>query len=149
MDLDQISQILPNGFHDAQLCKLVLDYERREALIKLDVWIGEASSDSQEDRDAYRAGELCLLGLVYAVLEPPTSEPSAGDEPALWIDGGQYTDGVKVQRPDVTLPEGGFAYWFFVSNWNSFIHVAATDARFRWNDESFDAEKRNQSSGGP
>jgi hypothetical protein len=37
-----------------------------------------------------------------------------------------------VQRPGVTLPEGSFAYWFFVNNWNSFIHVAAMDAQFEW-----------------
>jgi hypothetical protein len=27
------------------------------------------------------------------------------------------------------LPEGAFTHWFFVNNWNAFIHVAAMDAQ--------------------
>jgi hypothetical protein len=134
MDLAQIAQILPNGFHDAQVRKIALDYEAHEGVIDLDIWIGDPSANIQRDRDAYRRSELWLRGLVYAILEAPGPGSSIGGGEKLWIDGGQYAAGVEVQRPGVPLPTGAFAYWFYVHNWNSFMHFAAMDGQFRWKD---------------
>jgi hypothetical protein len=40
MTLDELAVSLPNGFHDAELKTLALDYERREARLVLDLWSG-------------------------------------------------------------------------------------------------------------
>jgi hypothetical protein len=128
--LTQLANRLPNGLHDMYIEKLVLDFERRIATFQVEVWVGDQSSDVEGEREAMRGGELILEGLLYCVLEPPDpSYPFAKPE-ALWsVD-------LCEPNPEMPLVKGltpnAFAGRFFVSQWNAFINVAATDAILRW-----------------
>lgn len=67
MTLEELADTLPNGFHDAQVSSLSIDYIKREARLLIDLWVSDSPSDSEELREAYRKGELKLSGLLYWV----------------------------------------------------------------------------------
>jgi len=87
-------------------------------------------------REAYTEAKLTITGLVYFILEPPDYDflkkyPSSLDSEGLWVDvgfGNNPSHCIKLPQP---LPEGAFYNWFFVNNWNSFIHIAAMDAMIK------------------
>ena len=69
MTFDDLAISLPNGFHDAELKSIMIDYTRREARLILDIWV--ADDVSMEEREAYRPAEVTLSGLLFWVSEPP------------------------------------------------------------------------------
>jgi hypothetical protein len=136
MTLEEISDSLPHGFHDAQIKKLNLDYVNREATFDLEIWIGTDSSRKREERDAYRAAQLTLSQLLFCVIEPPDPNYPYQERKPLWVDAGsspsnQISTSIRLPEP---LPEGAFIHWFFANNWNAFIHVAAKNARLEFLD---------------
>lgn len=131
MTLEEIEQSLPNGFHDAQIVSIALDYVRREAKFELEVLF---SDSEKEEAESYRAATLTLSRFLYCVIEAPDSKYPYQVGKALWVDTGSTYEATQlssVQLPDP--PEGAFAIWFFVNDWNSFIHVAAFDAEIELN----------------
>jgi hypothetical protein len=77
---------------------------------------------------------LKLSGLLYCAIEPPDANYSYGEARKLWVDTGALESASirpSVKLPE-RLPEGAFACWFFVHDWNSFIYVAAMEASLEW-----------------
>jgi hypothetical protein len=127
MTLDEIADTLPNGFHDAQIKSINIDYVRRVAILDMEILM----ADSIEDRtETYRAAQLILSRLLFLVIEAPDSKYPYQEERALWVDAGsEKSTETLAPRPRPTpLPDNAFTHWFFVNNWNAFIHVAAMDA---------------------
>ncbi len=120
MTLEEIEQSLPNGFHDSSIFGVRLDYVQRTAELDLEIWV--AGSDD-EDIEQYSRAILSISGLIYFVIEPPGPPNTSHDAPTL-VDGGSSELERTAQLPK-PLPAGAFTYWFFVSSWNSFIHIAA------------------------
>jgi len=137
MTLDDIENSLTNGFHDAFLQSVNIDYVNREATLILDVWIGDLDAENERLRERYRKGRLKLYQLVYFVVEAPDSNYSYNKPGALWIDSGSLESLKKPPSTQLTktIPEGTFEHWVFVRNWNSFIYMAAMDAQFDWIEE--------------
>lgn len=134
MTLDEVAASLPNGFHDAQIMSINIDYVNREAAFDLQIWIGDDSATKEEEREVYRAAQLTLSQLFFCVIEPPDPLYPYQEGKALWVDGGSSKStpiSTSIRLPE-RLPEGAFIYWFFVNNWNAFIHVAAMDARLEF-----------------
>jgi hypothetical protein len=133
MTLEELADTLPNGFHDAQISSVSIDYVERQARLNIDLWVGVPSED-EELREAYREGELKLSGLLYWVIEPPDANYPYGKLEQLWVDAGSlesasFKPSVKLPEP---LPAGAFASWIFVQGWNSFMYLAAMDASLEW-----------------
>ena len=100
----------------------------REVTLDLEVWV---SDSVEEDSDLYRPAQLTLLRFLFCVIEAPDATYPYQEEKALWVDAGSEetspaSSATKLPGP---LPEGAFTHWFFVNDWNAFIHVAAMDAR--------------------
>lgn len=85
------------------------------------------------DRDMYSSAVLSMSGTLYFSIDPP-------DEDHLFAksSGGITVDGLS-EDPDhfplfeflkPKLPCGAFCCRLFVHDWNSFIHVVATEAAF-------------------
>jgi hypothetical protein len=131
VQLTEIEDSLSNGFHDAYLESIHVDYKSRRGLIKLRVCTGDPDAPSEKEREAYEEVSLELLGLLYFVIEPPDPRAKYAETGELSIDGGPFKPGVDPPMPVPVeqLPSDAFAYWFFVRDWNSFIHVSARDAR--------------------
>lgn len=139
MQLGEIEYSLPNGFHDADLEGIEVDYTARKALMKMQLHVGDSNGATKEEREAYKRAELELSDVLYFVIDAPDPKYRYSEKGALWLDAGD----ARVARgtvqaapappvPVERLPDGASAYWFFVGNWNSFIHVAAMSAALRW-----------------
>jgi hypothetical protein len=126
MTLEELSQSLPNGFHDAELMSFSVNLALRTAELDLELWVPEGETDELE---SYRRGRVYLSGLECLAIEPPHQNYPFSDPGPVSIDDGPGDP----QRSGVTLPKtAGPHHWFFVSDWNAFILVAARDARLEW-----------------
>lgn len=133
MKLSDISRSLPNGFHDAELLSVTLDFQQGHAQLLLRVWIGDLRSMDEASREHYRVGELILKGLGYWLPEPvqPTVFPLKHG--ALWIDIGELS--ALDQPPSMVLPDVGTTHtghWIYINETNSFIYFSTVEAEIRW-----------------
>jgi hypothetical protein len=129
--LDEISASIPNGFHDAQLLKLVLDYTKREVQLTLDVWIAE--SLEPEEKEAYRLALLTLYGLHFWVCEAPEEgdpNPSPNGASIDICSMDRIMDANQRKLPSV--PPGVFVNWIYVNDWNTYMFVGAETASLTW-----------------
>jgi len=113
---------------------VTINFASNSAELGLELWVGDLHAEAEEEVEVYRRAKLCLADLVYFVIDPPGpgyAPPLGG---MLWIDAGDATDesNPRAPRPLSELPNGTFAYWFWVGPWNSFIHVAAKGASLEW-----------------
>jgi hypothetical protein len=127
MTLEEVEQTLPNGFHDSKIIGLRLDYVQRTAEIDLEICVSGPDDAAIEE---YRSCTLLISELIYFVIEPPDTPYAADSEPWL-VDGGSTELEQSAYPLPNPLPAGAFTYWFFVSNWNSFIHVGAMRAELK------------------
>jgi hypothetical protein len=127
MTLDEIADTLPNGFHDARINSLSVNYVKRELTFDLEIWV---SDSLQDDSELYRSAELKLFQFLFLVIEPPDPRYDYHEEKPLWVDGGSAEPTLRSAARELPalLPEGAFTYSFFVHDWNTFIHLAARDA---------------------
>jgi hypothetical protein len=130
MTLKEIEADLPNGLHDAQIKRIEIDYEKRTAKFSLLLWTGDLSSEDESLRETYEEGELIIKDFIYCIIEPPDPTYPHSSASPITISAGSTTEQTINPQPKVRLesPEGAFAYWFFVREWNSFIHIAGMDA---------------------
>lgn len=133
MTLIDIEESLPNGLHDAKVRRVEIDYENRTVRFSLLLWTGDLSSDDEATRERYEKGEITISDFIYCVIEPPDSTYPFLNASSITIGAGSAKeDPIKTETPlPQELPEGAFAYWFFVHEWNSFIHIAAMDASMK------------------
>ncbi len=140
MTFEELSNSLPNGLHDAELERLEIDYAQRLLTISAEIWVG-SMNDPPTTREAYRKAKITLSGLCFCVIESPDPAypyqqvaPTVDDFAPLKLDAEQ------VARSSVTIPKtllaslppGAFVHSLFVSDWNSFVHFAASDAQLEW-----------------
>ena len=129
MTLEELADTLPNGFHDAEVQTLALDFPRRLALFEMRVWVGSMDSAAGGERERYRSARITLAGLAYCAIDPPDPRYPYPDGQPVNVD----LSAEVANYPLVTnsAPDT-FASRFFVSGWNSFIHVAAASASLEW-----------------
>lgn len=124
MTLEEIDQSLPNGFHDSTITGVRLNYVQRTAEIDMEL---SMSGPDDQDTEKYRPATLSIGELIYFVIEPPGVPNTKHAKPSL-VDGGSSEPEQCAYKLPKPLPAGAFTYWFFVNNWNAFIHVAALSA---------------------
>lgn len=134
MRLDELEDSLPNGFHDASIEGIVVDYVSQRATLQMKLLVSSPETETQSEREIYKRAELQLLGILYFVIEAPDPSYKYAEGKALTIDAGKTSEKSSPAPPIPLdqLPTGVSAYWFFVSDWNSFIHIAAMDAKLQW-----------------
>jgi len=141
MFLQDIENELPNGFHDSVLLGIQIDFLQKKALLRMNIWVGDSISEDESRREEYLLVDIQLKEVSYFIIEPPkriSNEP----EKELLVDGGSSYEKLNTSCPyhclESTGQDGG-AYWFYVHQWNSFIHLAARDAKILDLSESLDA----------
>jgi hypothetical protein len=134
MNLEQLEKSLPNGFHDAEVEFITVDYVSRKAVMKMQLSVGNPDAATSEEREVYKPVELHLSDVVYFVVEAPDPKYKYAEKKGLSVDAGRADEESAPASPVPIeqLPAGASAYWFFVNDWNSFIHVAAMDASLQW-----------------
>ncbi len=130
MNLAQLTDALPWGLHDAYLERLELDWSHARAALTLRLMMSER-------QDFERRARIDITGLVFCSVDAPEIAPERGYVPTP-KDGLRLSDGegAAPERAGVLppVPEGGFLHWFFVHDWNRFVHLCAREAALVWLD---------------
>ena len=139
MTLEELADTLPNGFHDSALQNLSVDYVRRTAQMEMSIKVGDSDGPA-EQRDDVRDARVEASGVLFFVVDPPDPRPgydfkSPGE---LWVVDGYETRSIpeftKLITRDMleSLPPEAFVHSFFISEWNSYLHIAARDCAMKW-----------------
>jgi hypothetical protein len=83
------------------------------------------------ERERHRRARLELFGLGYLIVEQPDPRYGPLTKSPVQLDACAADDDADRLR---RVPEGGFAGRFFITDWNSFIHFSALEARLTWLD---------------
>jgi hypothetical protein len=73
MSLEEIDESLPNGFHDAELVGLEIDYVHQFAVFKTNVLLG-LPDEPVEISDRHRLRTLRFSGVSFIVVDPPAAD---------------------------------------------------------------------------
>lgn len=129
MTFEELDALYPNGFVDAYLEKLSLDYQNRTAELRI-ILRGNPPDSPRE----YGRAVLSLRRFYYFVIEPPDDEHLSYPVRPIQMDGfpedPSHFPLFEYAKPG--LSAGAFCCRLYVHDWNSFIHVAARDAEFSW-----------------
>jgi hypothetical protein len=134
MTLDELDHILPNGFHDAKLFSIELNYAEGRAKLRLNLLVGWPE-DPHPEREAYQEAILTVTGLCFCSIDPPQSDsPFLPDGQPTWLSGDPAKSDYFQSLPDLIQksPSDTWCYRFFMGNWNAFIYIAARDAEITW-----------------
>jgi hypothetical protein len=119
------------SFHDSEIEGLSVDFGARKAQMTLLIPIGVEGR-----KLVFRRGVLQFSELhSFSAENPKTLLGVESDR--LWVTwDGALPDPGLATAPEVPkgLPATAFCHAFFISSTNSFIVVAAEEARFAWND---------------
>lgn len=132
MTFEHLDRQLPNGFHDARLRRVDINYGDRTARLHMSFWVGDLDGPNRED---YKDGTLNVDGLCYYAIEAPDpTYPFMRTGSPINVAG--YPEDLE-KFPALNgllsvLPKGVTCYRFFVHDWNSFIHIAARDVQLSW-----------------
>jgi len=127
MDLRLIEESLPNGFHDAYLSGLNLDFIRHHIELSLSVLVG---NDDQPVSERYRQCRLTLRDYSVLVLESAVAYREIKPSEGLQIDQTQLKeeDFEFFRQAGYNIREGDSWLALFVYDWNSRIVISARDA---------------------
>jgi hypothetical protein len=142
VELDNTS---PNGFHDSALTSFEVDYTCRSLRAKVSLKVG-LPDDPHEARNDGRDAIIEITGLIFLIVDPPDSKLAGGE---IWIGDGYETESIPQFTRHLNellkaMPEGAFAHSFFVSDRNSYIHVAGVDWSVKWIGEQYSVSGRRK-----
>ena len=72
MTLENLEEKLPNGFHDAEIFSVELDYVAGIAKFRMSLLVGWPG-DPEPERQAYQEATLVVSGLCFCSIDPPSS----------------------------------------------------------------------------
>jgi hypothetical protein len=121
------------SFHDSTINKIGIDLVTRE--VKLSCVIDVGNPEDKDSASEQSHGVLTLTGLLYIAVEPPCSDYRY-EEDGLDISYDGPVEDTTFKSPIPNLPEPmpdkAFTHCFYISNWNSFMFIAAMGAKFEW-----------------
>jgi hypothetical protein len=133
MTFEQLDEFLPNGFHDAMIEKIAIDYAQRSADLLMKLWVGTPDSANLEE---YRSATLNVTGLGYIAIDSPDPKyPFMRPGAALDVAGySEDSESFPLEALRPAMPTAVSCYRFFVHDWNAFVHIAAEDVQLSWAD---------------
>jgi len=134
MDLDQLLDHPHGTFHDSIIERVEIDYLNRTARFQIQICTGDPEATKPELRESSKPGFLLISGLLFIAMDPPAEGYPYQSRDGLWICAYEIHPGItKGSEPlPKDLPANASVHRFFVSEWNSFIHIAATHFNFEW-----------------
>jgi hypothetical protein len=91
MTTADVTAQLPNGFHDAVLRELHVDFAGQEVRLEFEFWVGDLDAETEEGREAMRGGTLRLTGVTAMRIDPP--DPATTSR---WMTASTWTGGFGV-----------------------------------------------------
>lgn len=127
MSLKMILSSFPNGFHDAKLYEISANFSGHSVDFLLDVWVGNQNTT---DVEKYKSIKLTVSDLFFLQVESPNFNYPYLKFDFLTIGAGiGIAPNSEFKAPSELRLED--IMWIYVSNWNSFIHVAGKSFSIR------------------
>jgi hypothetical protein len=108
------------------------------AFFDVSFWVG---SLEEENSEKYRRGRIELQQILFISFEPPSPadsdpRPYRSSRGSLQIDGvlADESNFAEFARCKKEISPNTEIFSLYVSNWNSFIHIAAAVAKLVWNE---------------
>ncbi|MGE5343396.1 MAG: hypothetical protein ACM3SY_18155 [Candidatus Omnitrophota bacterium] len=130
MTIQEIEEKLPNGFHDAEIEDINLNFVNKLARIDLNIWIGDI-----KDPEKYQKARLYFTDFLFLSIEPPyektyflntlTVDLESNDDDIL-----DKYESFKVLKK--FLPEGYLITCFVLLNHDTLMYFVAKDVKFEW-----------------
>src|ERR1700674_2230675 len=114
MTFEELDRRFPNGFDDAEMTGMTIDYGNRTAMLQLNF---RGNSPDSPDRDIYARAELTTRGIYYVSIEPPDPDYLFGPKrDKITVDGlpEDAHDFPLFGHLKAALPAGAFCCRFFV-----------------------------------
>jgi len=137
MTLDELDRSLLNGFHDAEISSVEIDYGKATAKLHVWFWTG-STDDARADRETYERAVVTVRGLCFFTIDPPDPNYrflTEGDPIVVSGDPAKPDHLPALLSLMAKLPKDAWCYRLFVTDWNSFIHVAGRDAELTFTGE--------------
>ena len=134
---EELARDLPNGFHDAEIRGISLDYLTQAAVFSMNLLVGVGTPDNK-NLSLYRAATIKISGLLLFFIESPHPKYNFvldGDPLSVSGDSVRVGQNREMDLLLPALPDNAWAYRFFLDEWNSFMYIAATSAEFSWDDD--------------
>jgi hypothetical protein len=71
LTLEELERSLPNGFHDAELTSVHVDYAKREAIVGLNIDFSTPEASGGPDEESHQPGRVVFSGLQFIAIDPP------------------------------------------------------------------------------
>jgi hypothetical protein len=100
--LEELEDNLPNGFHDAEVFSLELDYALAVAKFHLNLLVGWPD-DRESERQAYQEATLLVTGLCFCSIDAPSpTYPFLPDGKPICVSGDAAKPDHLPSLPDLT-----------------------------------------------
>jgi hypothetical protein len=131
MTLEQLEQELPNGLHDAQIISIKRNFENESLILDVHILVG-LPDNPPETRSEYRKAVISFTGVKLFIVESPDAASAFSAPGGVWFSAGRSAPGTFSPEIERKLASCKETYSFFILDWESNIHIAATDMSFAW-----------------
>jgi hypothetical protein len=131
MTLEELEQSLPNGLHDAKICSFTRDLEKEILVLKVGVLVG-LPDDPPELQWRYRDGVITFTGVRLFFVECPVASSAFSASGGVFFSIARGKPGTFSREIEDRLPSETDYYSLYVLDWESSIHLAATEIAFEW-----------------
>jgi len=131
MTLEQLERELPNGLHDAQIVSIERGFEGETLILNVLILAG-LPDDPSETRNEYRRAAITFTGVKLFIIESPDASSAFLAPGGVWFSASRSNPGTFSPEIERRLSGCKEAYSFFILDWASNMHVAATDIGFAW-----------------
>jgi hypothetical protein len=131
MTLEQLEEQLPNGLHDARIHSITHNYETGTLVVCAEILTG-LPSDPPSTRFAYRDAVISFMGVFLCHIEQPENERIIGVKGSVWFKYWRIEPGILLPKLSDRFPKAALAYTLYILDWESSIHIVASDVNFSW-----------------
>jgi len=131
MTLEQLEEQLPNWLHDAQIRSITHNYETGTLAICAEILTG-LPDDPPSTRSAYREATILFTDVFLCHIEQPENERIVGVKGSVWFHYSRTEPGILLPKLSGRFPTDALSYTFYILEWESSIHIVASDVNFSW-----------------
>ena len=134
MTLEELEEQLPNGLHDAKIRSITHNYETGTLVVFVEILTG-SPNDPPSTRSAYQDALISFSDVFLCHIEQPENERIIGVRGSVWFKYWRTGPGILLPKLSDRFPTDALSYTLYILEWESSIHIVATDVSFSW-DES-------------
>ena len=134
MTFEEIEDKLPNGFHDAEIRNIGIDFVGHSITIGMNLHVSE---HGDVDSERYRPGTLTVVSPYLFYLEAPDPRyPFVLDGSPINASSYSIEDGKDIKFVPLLqrITSKATAFGFFLDDWNSYFNLAGASVEFSWDD---------------